>query len=107
MSEEFQSKLNEAVKLLIEACHPERIIQFGSYARGTETEDSDLDLMVIENRVQDRAEEMVRLCRILSPLQLGVDLVVADSETFKNWRECPGSVYYEAHTDGKSLYEAA
>ena len=38
---------------------------FGSYARGDAREDSDLDLLVIEPRVDDRAKEMVRLRRVL------------------------------------------
>ncbi|MBI1859511.1 MAG: nucleotidyltransferase domain-containing protein [Deltaproteobacteria bacterium] len=106
MSEEIQKKLDEAVKLLVEACHPERIILFGSYARGTQKEDSDLDLMVVEKTVKSRADEMVRLCRVLSPLLLGVDLIVVDSKMFEAEREVSG-VYQEASTDGKVLYEAA
>ena len=50
-----------ALQTIIEAAHPERIILFGSHARGDAREDSDLDFLVIEAQVEDRAKEMVRL----------------------------------------------
>ncbi|WP_363319324.1 nucleotidyltransferase domain-containing protein [Accumulibacter sp.] len=40
---------------------PARVILFGSYARGTADDDSDLDLMVIEREVPDKAAEHIRL----------------------------------------------
>ncbi len=55
--------LQPALQALIEAARPERIILFGSHARGEAGEDSDLDFLVIESHVEDRAKEMVRLRR--------------------------------------------
>lgn len=107
MNDALQKKLDDAVKLLVEACHPERIILFGSYARGTQDERSDIDIMVVENTVSSKADEIVRLCRVLSPLRLGVDLIVVDSKTFQYWAETPGTIHYEAFTDGKVLYAEA
>jgi uncharacterized protein len=107
MSEDLRNKLNEAVKLLVEACHPTRIILFGSYAQGSQKDDSDIDILVVEKNVVSSAEEIVRLCRILSPLQLAIDLVVVDEATFAYWADTPGTVHHEAFTDGQTLYEAA
>ncbi len=107
MSQDLKEKLEQAVKLLVEACHPERIILFGSQARGTEDERSDIDIMVVEKNVASKADEIVRLCRVLAPLGLGVDLVVVDETAFDYWKETPGTVHYEALTEGKTLYEAA
>ena len=107
MSEELKTKLNEVVKLLVEACHPTRIILFGSYARGTQKEESDIDVLVIEKNVLSKNNEIVRLCRVLSPTGLSVDLIVVDEATFQYWAETPGTVYYDALVEGKTLYEAA
>ena len=93
-------------ELLVEAAHPKRIILFGSEARGEATDDSDLDLLVVEERVPDRMAEMVRLNRLLRPLRLGVDLLVVSEDKFQYWRDTPGNVYYEAATEGQVLYEA-
>ncbi len=92
--------------LLVEAARPKRVILFGSEARGEASEESDLDLLVVEESVPDRTAEMVRLNRLLRPLRLAVDLLVVSEEKFQYWRDTPGNVYYEAATEGQILYEA-
>src|SRR5579872_2804184 len=68
--------LNEVRHRLIEAAHPDKIILFGSYARGDFDKDSDLDLLVILPQVDDAFGEMDRLEQILLPLDMPVDVVV-------------------------------
>jgi len=97
-------KLKAAVRLLSEAAHPERIILFGSYARGDAGEDSDLDLLVIEPQVEDRAREMVRLRRLLRPLRVPVDILVYSSEEVARWGDQPGSALYWALREGKLVH---
>ena len=94
-------------ELLIEAAKPNRIIMFGSQARGEAGDDSDLDVMVVEETVSDRAAEMVRLNRLLRYLDVSVDLLVVSADKFNYWCDTPGNVYFEAATEGKVLYEGA
>jgi predicted nucleotidyltransferase len=94
-------------RLLVEAAHPRRLILFGSYARGDAREDSDVDVMVVEERPADRLMEMVRLNRLLRGLEVAVDLLVVSEEKFNHWRDTPGNVYFEASSEGRVLYEAA
>ena len=70
-------------------------------------EDSDLDVMVVEEGVSDRAAEMVRVNRLLRALDIPVDLLVVSAEKFNYWCETPGNAYFEAATEGEVLYEAA
>ncbi len=63
--------------------------------------------MVVEEGPVDRFTEMVRLNRLLRPLDVGVDLLVVSEQKFQYWRDTPGNVYYEAAVDGRVLYEAA
>ena len=102
-----ESKLKAAVDLLIQACQPRRIILFGSQARGDADEDSDVDLMIVEDNIDDVGAEIVRLCRVIGPLLLPADIVVASQKHFDYWRETPGNVYFEAASEGKVLYEKA
>lgn len=99
--------IKRLTELLIEAAKPKRIIMFGSQARGDAGEASDLDVMVVEEGVLDRAAEMVRLNRLLRSLDIAVDLLVVSAEKFDYWCETPGNVYFEAATEGQILYEAA
>ena len=101
---------NETIKrlteLLIKAAKPNRIIMFGSQAREA-GEDSDFDVMVVEDAVSDRVGEMVRLNRLLRSLNIPVDLLVVSAEKFNYWCDTPGNVYFEAATEGEVLYETA
>jgi len=100
-------KIQEAVRRLVVAARPLKIILFGSRARGDAREDSDLDLLVIEREVTDRVAEMVRLNRVLKGLILPVELVVIGERMFEEWSNTPGTVYYEAKREGEVLYESA
>src|ERR1035441_7260598 len=99
--------IKRLTELLVEAAKPKRIIMFGSQARGDAGEASDVDVMVVEEGVSDRAGEMVRLNRLLRPLDIPVDLLVVTAEKFNYWCDTPGNVYFEAATEGEVLYEVA
>jgi predicted nucleotidyltransferase len=99
-----RERIDDAVRILAEAAHPARIVLFGSHARGDARPDSDVDLLVIEPRVEDRAREMVRLRRLLRPLRLPVDILVYSAEEVAHWGDQPGSVLYWALREGKVLH---
>ena len=99
--------IQRLTELLVKAAKPNRIIMFGSQARGEAGEDSDFDVMVVEETVSDRVAEMVRLNRLLRSLDIPVDLLVVSAEKFNYWCDTPGNVYFEAATEGEVLYEAA
>ena len=100
-------KLGEAVRRLVEAAHPRRIILFGSRARGDAHGDSDVDLLIVLAEVEDRVAEMVRLTRVLRGLILPAELLVVSQAMYDDWSEVPGTVYYDARREGQILYDAS
>lgn len=100
-----ESTIKKAVRLLVEAASPVRIILFGSYARGNVGENSDIDFLVIEKEVKARMMEMVRLNRVLRPLRIPVDIIVMSEDQINDWGHLPGTVLYEALMEGKVVYE--
>ena len=99
--------IEEAVRLLAEQSAVQRVILFGSYARGTAHKDSDLDFLVIEHGLTSRRGEMVRLRASLRPLGIPVDVMVADAEQFERWKDQPGTALFEAAQHGLVVYERA
>lgn len=102
-----EDTIQSAVNLLKEAGHPLRIILLGSYSRGTPTEQSDIDLLVVMPTVLNRRQEMVRLRRVLSPLRIPVDVMVTSEKVFQDWADTPGNIFFEAAQEGRVLHEAA
>ncbi len=99
--------IGDAARILADAAQPLKIILFGSYADGKPTEESDVDLLVIERTVPDKLGEMVRLRRLLRPLRIPVDVLVYSEDEVREWGHLPGTALYWALKQGKVLHEAA
>jgi uncharacterized protein len=100
-----EEAIRAAVDILVREAQPERVILFGSYARGEAQPDSDVDLLVVEREVRHQYAEMARLRRALSPLRIPVDLLVTDlARRSSSWADFPGSYLYDALREGKVLY---
>ena len=98
--------IERAGRLLAEAANPPaRILLFGSHARGSAGDESDLDLLVIEQVAGSRHREMVRLRAALDPLRVPADVVVVTEEHVEAWGAVPGTVVHAALTQGRLLAE--
>ena len=97
--------LPEITQRILAVSDPEKIILFGSFARGEEQPDSDLDLMVVIKVVQSPRAESVRLRRALRGLLVPIDIVVATPEQLERHRNTVGLIYRTILSEGKVLYE--
>ena len=100
-----EASIDEAVERLVRGFGPERIILFGSQARGTADERSDVDLLVICRIQQNRRKLMVEMDRALVGLGFARDIMVLTPEEFARDRNIPGTVARPAWKEGKLLYE--
>jgi predicted nucleotidyltransferase len=96
--------LDQVVKQIVDVAHPEKIILFGSYARGDARDDSDFDLIIIEREVTARRRETVRIRRALRPLGVPVDILVFSRDEVKRFGNIMGTVLYPALREGKVIY---
>jgi len=100
-----ESTLASAVRALALAAPQEaQIVLFGSHARGDADEGSDLDFLVIEPVVENRAREMVRLRRVLRPLRVSADVLVYSRDEVKRWGQQPGTALYWACREGRIVH---
>jgi predicted nucleotidyltransferase len=96
--------LRAAIDTLAADGKARQIVLFGSYARGDASDQSDVDLLVIEDEVTDRAGEMVRLRRLLRPLRIPVDVLVYSSDEIARLAHQTGTALYWAMKEGKIVH---
>jgi uncharacterized protein len=96
-------ELPKAIDSIAAAVEPERVILFGSYARGTATRDSDVDLLVLFDRPIDRREMRVAIRRLLSTMSFPKDVLVARTDEVE--RAPLGSIVADASREGVVVYE--
>ncbi len=102
--EVVEETIEEMVRRIVEGFHPERIILFGSQARGDAGPDSDVDLLVVMSTTSKRST--TRDIRVaLDAMGIPKDVVVITPAEFENEKHVIGTVAYPAHHEGRVLYE--
>jgi predicted nucleotidyltransferase len=103
-----EATLAALVNALVAALHPEKIILFGSAARGDAGPDSDIDLFVQVPTGVDTGEATRKGYRAIGPLysevQRGVDIVVYDREFVDTYGDLVGTIIPTVRREGKLLY---
>lgn len=103
--------LDKIVKALVEALDPDRIILFGSWARGDQRPDSDFDIFVQVPAGTDAGQAATRAYVAIGPLyselRRGVDIVVKDRAFVERYGDLVGCIVRAVKREGKVLYERA
>jgi len=102
---DLEQILSEMVARIRKSLAPERIILFGSRARGTAHPHSDIDLLVIKPSDQPRHRRSAPLYTLLADLPVEVEVVVYTPEEVLEWSEVPQAFVTTAIREGKILYE--
>ena len=97
--------LPEVVDRIARTFHPVRIILFGSWARGTAREDSDVDLLVVLPRVEHKRRAAIEILRALNGLPISKDVIVSTPEEIKVRGKVVGNILQPALEEGKIIYE--
>ncbi|MBI5892460.1 MAG: nucleotidyltransferase domain-containing protein [Deltaproteobacteria bacterium] len=97
--------LKEAIKRIISEFNPYKIILFGSYAYGTPTKDSDIDLMVVMDTDMKPYERSLPIRKTLKYLGMPKDVIVRTPQEFERFKDIVGTIIYTAAHKGKVIYE--
>jgi uncharacterized protein len=100
--------IEEVKKKLIEVYNPIAIYVFGSYAWGTPTEDSDLDLLIVVDESTEKSyKRPVAGYYALRELDVAKDLIVKTKQEFESSASNVTTLIYKIKTDGKLIYARA
>ena len=84
----------------------ERVVLFGSYARGEATEHSDVDLLVIAPSDLPRFKRSRALYQSLRPYPFAMDLVVYTPEKMKKAKQSPFPLFLPRYARAKRSMSA-
>lgn len=99
--------IKELVERIVKAVQPQRIILFGSAARGEMTADSDIDLLILKQPPFDPRADIALVRRALRGLGFPFDILIMAVERFEESKDVFGGMAYPANKTGKVIYEVA
>jgi len=99
------SKLRYLVDILVREVEPDRIILFGSRARGSNEERSDYDICVLKTGVSHRRKLAKQIYRLLYDIDVPVDIIVETPERFEQLKDNRFLIYREIAKYGQVIYE--
>jgi predicted nucleotidyltransferase len=99
-----ERKIQQMVSRIVRRFDPERIILFGSHARGDAGPDSDVDLLIVLPFSGSKHEKTVEIRLALRGIRVPKDIVVTTPEDFLWRKEVPGTIERPAALEGKLLY---
>jgi len=98
--------LDEIVHRIVACASPEKIILFGSGARGEMGPDSDIDLLIIKEGEFDAGALTEAIYMQLIGVGQAVDVVVVSAADAKRYRYSPYFIVYPALQQGREVYHA-
>ena len=91
-------------KRIADRFKPDKIILFGSRARGMSGPDSDVDLLVVLPHCEDRKAATISIMRTLADLPISKDIVVTTPLELETRGRLASTVLYPAVHEGKVVY---
>ena len=104
---EIQPILNTIVSKISANKETKTIILFGSWAKGSATSDSDLDLLIVMNINGSKRQEAIKVDLMLEGIPLPTDVIVVTPQDIEKYQDCPGTIVRQALREGRVLYERA
>ena len=109
MASPSEQLVKQMVQAIVEEVGPRQIYLFGSLATGSRKADSDVDLLIVEDRRfgpdHNRWSELKRIRRVLRRFRIPKDILVYSRDEFEKWEDSVNHVVAHAVKEGKLLYE--
>jgi len=100
------SVIQSLVRQIVEKFNPQKIILFGSYARGNPRPESDVDLLVVMETEMREVEQSIAICQQIDYL-FGLDLLVYTPAHLTERLAMDDSFLQDVIEEGKVLYETS
>ena len=99
-----QKAIDEVVRQIAEKFQPQKIILFGSYARGNPRPESDVDMLVVMETELKEVEQAIKICQQIQ-YRFGLDLIVHTPKRLAERLNMGDCFLRDVLKEGKVVYE--
>jgi predicted nucleotidyltransferase len=99
-----EETIQEIVRRIVRVASPDKIIVFGSAARGEMGPNSDVDILVVKRGEFHQGHLTGEIYMSLIGVGQAVDVIVATPEEVERARRCPGLVVSSILGEGRVVY---
>jgi len=96
--------IRRMVDRIVERFHPEKVILFGSHARGEAGPDSDVDLLVVMPVRGSVRRKCIQVRVALRGFSVSKDVIIVRPRDWEARKDIAGTIEYPASHEGKVLY---
>ena len=104
LRQDVDAGIQEMVEIIVEGWNPQQIILFGSRARGDHDEHSDVDLLIVLDEAEERAELSRRISAKIGGAGIAKDIIISTAADIVRQATVIGTVERAALLDGRTLY---
>ena len=101
-----QQTLDDIIRRIVEVAQPEKIILFGSAARGEMNRHSDVDLLIIKE-CANPLELMGQIYQNMRRVGAAIDAIVVTPQAVERYKDSHALVIKPALREGRIVYEAS
>ena len=95
--------IDKILKAILKVVIPEKVILFGSQARGEARHDSDYDILIIKSGIENSIKVESEIYMNLD-INAGVDIIVATPEIVDKYKDAIGCIFKPALNEGLVIY---
>jgi predicted nucleotidyltransferase len=98
--------LDQIVNMIISTAEPDKIILFGSYARGDYGKNSDIDILILKKGLVNERDITNSLYTDFfnKKISIPVDIIAVDYDKYEKLNNDIGYIYKTIKQEGKVLY---
>ena len=100
-----QEAIDQVVEQIVEKFKPQKIILFGSYARGNPLPESDVDMLVIMDTSLKEVQQAIQICQQIE-YRFGLDLIVHTPQYLAERLKMGDWFLRDVLKEGNILYES-
>jgi len=104
LQDSINQHIQQMVKLIVAQFQPEKIILFGSHARGDGTADSDVDLLIVMPVQGSKRAKQLEIRAAVHDVRVSKDILVSRPEEFQWRKDIIGTIERPAAHEGRVLY---